>query len=491
MPSSTLPVLRNESARSEISSASDWSQRYGDRHHMRRVTAWPPGIHPPRKVRVYYRNGHWLLQWWDPQQKKNVATRVDGDLIDAVAQARQIEQQLTNFKRSGVGQTGLTHKALVEKYLADLERRADARQITPATVTRYRSALDHYLAFVNQPKVLRRYRAPKSVDRELALEYGAFLQQRIVSPNGTDSGSRRAMKSTAFTLDTTRALYQWAADPQRGNLLPSGFLNPFRAANGAGRKSERDLFGEPDITCQMAKDLLGACDDYQLRIFALLIFQGLRAGEPAFLFHEYLDQQWLRIPCNEQIEYQTKGKRDKRLPLFEPLGSLLRRAPHEQGLLFLRRSVVCGLETAPLAGASLKQLAREYEKRVAAASAPNALERQRIRDQVLHDAGGISYDQIEKEFGILARKLGWPKQATCKDLRHLFRVSLMNARVPEPIIQYMMGQSPSRAAITAYTHLEPKVLREEYSRVLETQWGELVEAFKRRCRVVDGQPHPG
>jgi hypothetical protein len=53
----------------------------------------------------------------------------------------------------------------------------------------------------------------------------------------------------------------------------------------------------------------------------------------------------------------------------------------------------------------------------------------------------------------LARRLGWPPQATLKDLRHLFATTLNNAALPESYRRYLMGQSPGKAALVAYTHL--------------------------------------
>ena len=115
---------------------------------MQRVVNWPAGIIAPAKVRVYFRSGHWLLQWWEPAARKNVSERVEGDVIEAVARAREIERRLTQFKSSGraAGPTG--HRELVERFIADLVRRADAGQVQTASVTRLSSALArHYLPY--------------------------------------------------------------------------------------------------------------------------------------------------------------------------------------------------------------------------------------------------------------------------------------------------------------------------------------------------------
>src|SRR4051812_41399028 len=109
-----------------------WATRYRERHRMRRVHEWPRGIDPPKKVRVYLRSGHFLLQWWDPSAGKNLSQRVDGDVVDAVVRAREIERRLVEFKSSGRGAgVRLSPDELVAKFLTDLNARADAGEVQP------------------------------------------------------------------------------------------------------------------------------------------------------------------------------------------------------------------------------------------------------------------------------------------------------------------------------------------------------------------------
>ena len=63
----------------------------------------------------------------------------------------------------------------------------------------------------------------------------------------------------------------------------------------------------------------------------------------------------------------------------------------------------------------------------------------------------------------IAGALGWPKQATLKDLRHLFATSMANAGMPEPTRQYLLGHSSGRAAIHVYTHINH--LPEQYEMI--------------------------
>jgi integrase len=461
-----------------------WSERYGERHRLERVVDLPRGIVGPRRVRLYLRSGHYVLQWWDPAARRTLSDRVDGDLVAAIGRARQIEERLDHLRDSGMGRRRLGHRELVDAFLADLGRRADAGEVGPATVRRYAAALAHYLAFAERPDVARSHPHAAGVDRPFRLAFAAFLAGRLVPRNGRRAAAPAPMRGQAFVEDAARAMFAWAADPGRGRLMPAGFVNPFAGVAKVRRATAADPLGEPDITMAMAAEFLLACDAYQLRLFAPLVFFGLRASEPCYLFGEHVDDGWLRVPCLPDLGYVTKGRRDKRFPLAGALSAVLAagRPASMPGLLFLRRGVIEGRERPPLLGWDLRGLVDEYRRRSARARSLGAAGRTRLRDDVLRDAGGIRYDHLQGEFAGLSRTLTWPASATPKDFRHLFATGLENAGVPEHYRRYMMGHAPGRAAITAYTHLNR--LSENYESALRGEWAPLADALARRAAEV-------
>src|SRR5690348_5440990 len=98
--------------------ASPWTLKYGEKHRFERVNDLPAGVAPPRRVRIYRRSGHHLLQWWDPAAGRNLSERVDGDLVAAIVRARQVEERLEHFRTSGPRQARrLSHPDLVERFL--------------------------------------------------------------------------------------------------------------------------------------------------------------------------------------------------------------------------------------------------------------------------------------------------------------------------------------------------------------------------------------
>jgi hypothetical protein len=460
---------------------SRWTLAYGQRHQLMRIKDFPPGINPPKKVRIYFRRDHYVLQWWDPRARANLSYRVEGDLVAAISQARVFEERLQTLRSSGQPrQKALGHRDLVARYMADLVRRADAGEIDSATVRRYEGALRHYLSFCEQASVAKAFPSAATVNRDFRLSLAAFLAERRVSGNGRGETRSRPMRGQAFVVDTVRGLYEWALDPERGGLLPEGFHSPFRRLHLSRTVLKGDPLAEPDITLAMALDLVGACDAYQLGLFAPMLLFGLRAAEPCFLFAEYLRDGWLQVPCNADLNVKTKGKRGKRFPLLEDLQPLwdLSFSGAKQGLLYVRRAVADGKEKPPLLGASLADLITEFRHRCTQSQDSSAAGRLRLRDRVLRDAGGLTYDRIEGEFLLLARRLQWPASATVKDLRHLFATTMNNASMPEGFRRYLMGQAPGRAAIVAYTHLSD--LKRHYTAAVQKEWAPLRAALRNR-----------
>jgi hypothetical protein len=461
-----------------------WAERYGERHRLVRVDQFPAGITAPQKVRLYARRAHFVLQWWDPRARATLSDRVDGDLVSALSRAREIDRRLADYKTAGLaGTSPLSHPDLVGAYLEDLGRRADAGEIAAGTVDRYRAALAHYLVFCGEPVVRKGWPYAARANRDFRLAFAAHLATRAVRPNGRAGAAPRPMRATGFVLDAVRALYAWAADPDRGRLLSDGFRNPFERASAARSIAPRDPLAAPDVTTAMAVELVNACDRYQLRLFAPMVLFGLRAAEPCFLFAEDLTADWLAVPNRPALAVLTKGRRDKWFPLVPALAPLwdLLRAGLAGGLLFHRRAVGEGRERPPLAGRSADGLTDEYRRRLTKQSHSTARVRQQVRDQVFRDAGGITYDDVEGEFKRLAGRLSWPPAATPKDLRHLFATTMTDAGVTDGYLKYLMGHAPGRGALAAYVHLHD--VGAHVSRVLAGPWAGLVRAINDGARA--------
>jgi hypothetical protein len=457
-------------------STSSW-KTYRAKHRWQRISKFPDGIKPPEKVRIYRQNEHFRLQWWDPAVKRNLSERVDGDLVQAISRAREIDERLRNFRTSGMKRHRVRQNELVDAFIADLQRRSDAGEIDPRTAIRYQTALAHYRTFVGLPNVESTYRNASRIDREFALQFAAWLASLQVAPNGHPHTRRRRMASTHYVQDIVRSMFEWASDADRGNLLPDGFRNPFAGKRRACTDVVRDPFGEPDITVSMAARFLRCCDRFQLPVFALTTLYGVRPSELTFLFLENISDGWLHSACNPALHYFSKGRRDKRLPLLDELKVLwCRESIPAKGLMFHNRRVADGRERPPLLGASRERLEEEFAQLCNGSRLNSARDRIRVRDRLLKDAGALSYDHVEHEFRKIARQLDWPRVATLKDFRHCFSTEMENSGMPEFYRRYLMGHSPGRSALVSYTHLNE--LREHYEQAARNRLKPVIETLQ-------------
>lgn len=328
-PATSIATTAETPAPAAATVRSVWKSKYAERHRLERIQEFPAGINPPRRVRIYRRRHYYMLQWWDRAEKRTLSHRIDGDLIEAVAAARKIDEKLARHRTAGIKSEKVTFHGAAQKFVADLERRADAGEIDPITISRYASALKHLLAFAEQPHVARRWPYVGRIDRDFQLALAAYLQCVQIAPNGHPNARRRPLKGHNYILDVTRALLEWACDPQRGGLLPGDFRNPFARRTKESRTFAADLLQEPDISVPMAVDLVSACDDFQLAIFATLLLYGLRPGELGWVFREDLEQGWLRVRCHVELDHFTTGAATSDSPCWtawRPCGTCAARA---------------------------------------------------------------------------------------------------------------------------------------------------------------------
>lgn len=453
---------------------SAWSARYGERHRLQRIVDFPVGIAAPRKVRIYERAGHYVLQAWDPSLKATLSDRVDGDLLAALMRAREIDERLVQFRRSGKPASRLTPAHFVERFLQDLEQRCDAGEIAPATVARYRHALRYYLDFVARPEQAL-YTNVARTDRPFQRAFAAALKTATVRPRMPVPPTRRRLLASDYILDVVRALFCWGADPARGGLLGDGFLNPFLRQGRSRSRARREPTLDPSITIPMACGLLTECDPWQLPIFAGLTLWGLRPSELCWLLTDDISPEWVTVRCRPELDYQTKGGTDKRLPLLPDHTLWTHPSAEARAFLFGRRPE----EKAPPRRTS-RALLEEYQQQTA--GMVSARSRLAIRTQLHRAWGGLSYDALDGEFRRLTQRLDWPPSATLKGFRHLFATCLENGGMPEFYRRYLMGHSSGRSAIVTYTHLNQ--LRQQYERVVRTELGPVLEALHARTRVL-------
>ena len=397
-------------------------------------------------------------------------------MLSALSRARLIDDRIVNFRTAGnAAKPKLGHLELVKLFLADITRRVDARLLADTTLSRYTTALHHYLDWCRSQTVEKKYPYAVNANREFRLELSAFLASRTVCGNGR-KGTPRPMKSQGMVLDVVRAMYEWAVDPDRGNLMPEGFRNPFLGGGEHRPLFVGDPLAAPKITMAMAAEFLTSCSTAEKKLFAPMIVFGLRASEPCYLFREHLTEDSLEVPNIDDLDYFTKGRRGKRFPWTPELAGLreLLISEGKQGLLY-RQSDFVDAKERESAFPSLTEITGEYHRRLAAVDQGNHRTHLKIRKQLLQETGALRYDNIEALFHRITAKLGWTVRATLKDFRHLFATTLSDANISESYRKYLLGHAPGREASVAYTHLH--LLREQFANVLLNEFGPVLEVL--------------
>src|SRR5205085_663633 len=104
-------------------------------------------------------------------------------------------------------------------------------------------------------------------DRSFQLEFVSHLERTTRSASQPGSSGNHRGRGQQYVLDVAAAMFAWAADRERGNLLPAGFVNPFAKRLRKIQTIAIDLIRPLDITVTMAIGFIEAADQFQLRVF--------------------------------------------------------------------------------------------------------------------------------------------------------------------------------------------------------------------------------
>lgn len=464
-----------------------WRDRYGHRHGFVRV-AGDASMPNGRRGRVtLYQRGRnptvtgvrtFILSWC--AQGRRFKERFVGDLFAAVGRADEINKAIA---QAAIPQckapAGIDE--LVTRFVEHQKRRADAGEISPHTPERYRSALDHLIAFAHEDR--GRSKPEWIPNRDLVLRFKAYLQGTLIGGRKETGKGRRLLSSKGlqFILATARAMVRWAVED---GLLPVSAAAAFMQM-GRDRAGHHTLSEVPLDASDIVR-LIGVADVYQLAIFSFHIFHGVRVAEPCWLMHEFVDTEksWIEYRCIEELAYRTKGRIDKRLPMPSVMRDVLRPwlTPGRGGLVLLKRRHLRASGPACRRQTSLQEIIRQVH-----ASAPKGWsQRSRVAIELLKKHGATEGDDVRREFGKLLAAAGLNREVTPKALRHHFATALERAGVPYYTRKYLLGHRLNERGghgsdITAiYTHLEPDFVRATYQRVLDGPMAGVVEAFEKR-----------
>ena len=475
---------------------STWHERYGQRHGYLRLHGDPALPNGRRgRVTIYQRGedvgndgrGTYILSWCAHGQRHK--QRVVGDIYDAVRRADEINTAIQD-NDTGMTPSRLSAEELVTRFMDGLHRRADAGEISPRTPDRYRAALDYLVTFSRTSAPGRTTRQRWVPTREFALDFKAYLHGLRVSPNGHPHTPRRPLagKGIDFVLSASRALVRWAT---REGYLPVASLDAF-AQTGRRRLAKSALSTTP-IQPDEVVAIIRQADLYQLVLFSFHIFHGARVTEPCWLMLEFLDRagSWIDYRCIDELGYHTKGGTNKCLPVPAPMKQALAEltAGRAGGPILGKRRLVQHHRRRRERQCTFRGLVRMVEQQ----SPDNWTQRVHTGLTVLKEAGGITGDDVRREFAQLVHRAGVRRDLRPKALRHHFATALERADIPYYTRKYLLGHAISARGhhtgdpTAIYTHLDPDFIRAGYQRLLDEPLSTVTEAFAERLAELHDQ----
>jgi site-specific recombinase XerD len=424
------------------------------------------------KVRAYLRGRVWYLCYFD--NGKRHRPRVGPDRAAARQLAAQVNAQLEVGAPAALSFEPVTVPELRRRWL---EHHEQVLRSSVQTVSRYRTATDHLLHFLEARPV--RYASQFHVRH--TEEFVRYLRALRVSPNGHPHTARRPLldKGLRYVLECCRALFNHAA--RRRHLSPYA-ENPF-AALGIDRIPVQEARPIHLFTADQERAFLEACDDWQLPLFLTLMLTGLRPGELThLLLPDDLDLAGglLRVRNKPRLGWQVKTRNERDIPLVPALAAVLRAhlAGRAHGPVFRRRRwgerAGCPRATAGPAALAEELARRVAEHEVAGGRPLTRVERGRVARRLWREVGAVKGEQVRLEFLRLTRAIGLPGCTAPKALRHLFATALQEGLVDPLIRNELMGHVAAGErtaghglAMTAvYTHTRPEVRRQQLETAL-------------------------
>jgi integrase len=417
------------------------------------------------KVTAYLRGHVWYLCYFE--HGKRHRPRVGTDRDAARQLAAQINGQLATGAPAALSFEPIPVAELRTRWL---EHHEQVLRSSVGSITRYRTATDHLLRYLE----LHPVRHASLFQASHAEAFVRHLRAIRVSPNGHPNTAKRPLldKGVRYVLECCRALFNFAA--KRRHLSPYA-ENPFAVLDldriPVETRRTVELFSS-----EQEHAFLAACDDWQLPVFATLLLTGLRPGELChLLLPDDLDLESgiLRVRNKPRLGWQVKTRNQRDIPLMPELTAALRRhlSGRKEGPVFRRRlwgEARCPFDATPLAAE------RELDRRVAAKEAVSGVpvtraDRNRLARRLWREMGVVREDRVRLEFIRVASEIGLSDQTAPKIFRHQFATALQEGRVDPLVRNLLMGHAAAgeRSAghglgMTAmYTHTRPETIREQ------------------------------
>lgn len=363
-------------------------------------------------------------------------------------------------KRVATGKVSI--QELIDAYIGDVRRRKGKR-----TAARYRNWLNHLIAYIQRPDVARRYPNAIHLDRDFVMDFIAFLNQRYVPRNGREAAKLAPMsrKGIREILDRFRALLVFAKKPDV-NLLPVDFNIPV-SRDLLPAVGSRDPLTRAALTLEARIQLVGRMDAWQLTHIAPSLVFPCRPEEMAGLLIEEID--WI----NQSIRFGdrfdgcdfTKGHQSWTLPVPREIMTLLCHAagfrftgPVLQSRRFYEHRAVSKIKLV-VSGHFKDEVLKALQK----ARPETPQDAKVIVHKILRKCGGVSTDELRKEFKRACRAAGLGDKVTFYKCREAVTSDYETINMPMLQRRYVTGHSGSDI-LNTYTTFQWEQLKSELAK---------------------------
>ncbi|MCK6473763.1 MAG: tyrosine-type recombinase/integrase [Planctomycetes bacterium] len=417
-----------------------------------------------QRVAIVQRGQRYWLSYVENGQpvRRSIADSIE----DARRTAAQVNADLIQARPTPFAFQPIDPRKYLSVWLAYHEH---VRRSSIGTIRRYRAALEHLMAFLEDRGICTLDRLDPGVGRA----YATHLRTLQAAPNGHPKTPKRPLrdKTVRFCLEVARNFLNAAA---RDRHLPPYFENPFALLEPERIRIE-DAKPVAALTEREEAAFWSACDPWAARIFAVLAHSGMRPGEVAALMVQDIDlkQGLLHVRGKPEFLIRTKTRHSRTLPLTPEMKAALGEgiADRKAGPVFLMPRICSGDESPQLTAGTPSQLAAKFERfmeserRLQEANGRGwGREAQfKAAQRGWKRMGGIRHQDIRRAYIRIMDRAGMPERTCVKDFRHTWATALQTARVDPFARCHMMGHTNLRQTET-YTHTTMELLSEETAR---------------------------
>jgi len=417
-------------------------------------------------VTIYRRGLSFFLYY--RENGKSVRRRVEGNLAVARATPTKVAGALDEERPSPIGFRKVDPATLVSEFVAYT---ANVQNLALRSQDRYRAALERFVEFAQE-------RGIKSIDHVGAAtveDFVAWLRTRTRARNGHENAKKSGYKTGGiqFILSTCRTTFNWAA---KRRMVPPYAENPFSDFPiDQMRDRDRDAGWSTMLSNTEQQAFFAACDDWQRRVFSVLVMFGLRVGEVTHLLIEDVDLQAMTIQIRSKPDlfWWVKTDRHRVIPLFPECRYIFEAAiaGRKAGFVFLNREYAgtrrkTAMEFTTPSGFRERVRAIAEELR-AANPAVSPRELARMVTQFCRSMGQTPERRIRSQFMQLTRRIGRPDLTKAHDLRHLFSSRVQEQGMNPLIAQELLGHR-SLEMTRRYTHLSLDAKRQALRTITST-----------------------